>query len=503
VAYRDEVLADSPLAYLRLGEASGTAAADEVGAHAGTYVNTPTLGAAGAVSGNTAVSFDAAQSERVTWTTLGTLGQNVIASAWEFWIKTTTTGQGVILGAFNTGTSLAIQFQLNRAAADTVAVGKTRIYVRGTNGNQLYGEIATNIYDGAWHHVKVTFPSTTTIKVRIDKVDRTVTYGLQQAVASTANFGFALALAARNLRGVFDNFASIALDEVAVYSAGLSDARSDAHYDAAAGATVYDLAGSIAGSGSLSGNLQLVRPLAGSIAGSSSLTGNLQRMRELAGAVAGAAVLSGNLQRVQPLAGQVTGAGTLTGDLQRLRYLAGSVQGSAVLTGDLTKVAPSVLHELAGTVSGAGVLTADLQALRALEGLVAGAGGLEGALAVDQALEGLLAGSGSLSGDLTVVAVVIELPELTYVFVSPFFTPGTVVDVVPRTRANSQPWAHERIVRRPRQLSRRVAVRPPQEPVASAVAGEDGTAAFEVPAGDYWLVGEREGAIRYVARTVP
>jgi hypothetical protein len=237
MSYSVEVLADSPLGYLRLGEASGTTAADEVGAHAGTYVNTPTLGVAGGVSGGTAVSFDAAQSERVTWTTLGTLGQNIISSAWEFWIKTTTTSQGVILGSFNTGTSLAIQFQLNRSAADAVAVGKTRIFVRGTNGNQLYGEIATNIYDGAWHHVKVTFPSTTTIKVRIDKVDQTITYGLQQAIASTANFGFPVALAARNLRGVFDNVASIALDEVAVYPAGLSDARSDAHYDAAAGTT--------------------------------------------------------------------------------------------------------------------------------------------------------------------------------------------------------------------------------------------------------------------------
>jgi hypothetical protein len=232
MAYRDEVLADSPLAYLRLGESSGTTAADEQATHAGTYTNTPTLAVAGAVSGNTAVSFDATQSERVDWTTLGTLGQNIVTSTWEFWINTTYTGQGVILGTFNTGTSLAIQFQLNRSQADAVAAGKTRIFVRGTNGNQLYGEISTNIYDGQWHHIKVTFPTTTTIQVRVDKVDQTITYGLQQAIASTANFGFAMALAARNLRGVIDNFSTITLDEVAVYSSRLSDARSDAHYDA-------------------------------------------------------------------------------------------------------------------------------------------------------------------------------------------------------------------------------------------------------------------------------
>ena len=60
--YRAAVLADSPLAYWRLGETSGTVAHDETGnGHDGTYVGGVTLGQPGALTGdaNTAVSSTA------------------------------------------------------------------------------------------------------------------------------------------------------------------------------------------------------------------------------------------------------------------------------------------------------------------------------------------------------------------------------------------------------------------------------------------------------------
>jgi len=49
----------APVAYWRLGEASGTVAADERGLYPGTYVNAPTLGVAGGITGdtNTGVTF--------------------------------------------------------------------------------------------------------------------------------------------------------------------------------------------------------------------------------------------------------------------------------------------------------------------------------------------------------------------------------------------------------------------------------------------------------------
>ena len=60
-SYSASVLADSPLSYWRLGEASGTTAADSSGANrTGSYLNTPTLGVPGALAGdtNTPVGFN-------------------------------------------------------------------------------------------------------------------------------------------------------------------------------------------------------------------------------------------------------------------------------------------------------------------------------------------------------------------------------------------------------------------------------------------------------------
>lgn len=67
MTYETEVLADSPLVYWRLGEASGTAAADDSGnGNDGTYFGSPTLGEPGYVDdADTAVGFGTVTSQRV------------------------------------------------------------------------------------------------------------------------------------------------------------------------------------------------------------------------------------------------------------------------------------------------------------------------------------------------------------------------------------------------------------------------------------------------------
>jgi hypothetical protein len=64
--FADLATALAPTAWWRLGEASGTTAADGRGVQDGSYVNTPTLGVAGyATSGNTGVTFASASTEYV------------------------------------------------------------------------------------------------------------------------------------------------------------------------------------------------------------------------------------------------------------------------------------------------------------------------------------------------------------------------------------------------------------------------------------------------------
>ena len=58
--YRDEVLADNPISYWRLGETSGAVAADERGINPGNYANGVILGVPGTIwnDGDRAASFD-------------------------------------------------------------------------------------------------------------------------------------------------------------------------------------------------------------------------------------------------------------------------------------------------------------------------------------------------------------------------------------------------------------------------------------------------------------
>jgi len=65
-SYSTEVLKDAPASYWRLGESSGTTAADQQAKNPGTYVGSPTLGNLGLVGdGDKAVMFKAASSQFV------------------------------------------------------------------------------------------------------------------------------------------------------------------------------------------------------------------------------------------------------------------------------------------------------------------------------------------------------------------------------------------------------------------------------------------------------
>lgn len=59
-SYSDEVLADGPTSYWRMGESSGTAMLDAKGLNNGTYIGAPTLGQPGALpyDSNTAATFN-------------------------------------------------------------------------------------------------------------------------------------------------------------------------------------------------------------------------------------------------------------------------------------------------------------------------------------------------------------------------------------------------------------------------------------------------------------
>ena len=86
-AYAREVLADHPLAYWRLGEATTAGGArDQMGAHNGTFVGSPGLGVPGAITtdNDTAIRFDGGPS----WIDVGIAQELAVTGTFtiEFWV---------------------------------------------------------------------------------------------------------------------------------------------------------------------------------------------------------------------------------------------------------------------------------------------------------------------------------------------------------------------------------------------------------------------------------
>lgn len=233
MSYVSEVLADSPVAYYRLGESSGTTLTDASGnGRNGAYYNAPTLGVAGAVGDGTAVAFDGVSDSAVVpagpWVPTHT-------SSWSFecWVKFSATGYATAasvrapaLGTYEITVNLTIGRTSGRIGAET--------WDWQNAASRVISNVNNN--DGAWHHVVVTFDKpTNTLKLYIDGSLRDAkTQGLTGVAGDRS-----LTLAANNV-GSAQHFPG-SLDEVALYGGVLSADRVAVHHAAAVGGSVVSL----------------------------------------------------------------------------------------------------------------------------------------------------------------------------------------------------------------------------------------------------------------------
>lgn len=144
--YRSSVLNSDPFGYWRLGETSGTAAADSAnGAGEGTYQSV-TLGRPGALAGtpDTAAEFGTGKSLRLPDNTIPHLGDQMSVEAW---FKTS--ASGVLVAAGTQQTSGVARGPMLYVGTD----GK----LRGASdavSSPITSSAAVN--DGEWHHVVLT-----------------------------------------------------------------------------------------------------------------------------------------------------------------------------------------------------------------------------------------------------------------------------------------------------------------------------------------------------------
>jgi signal peptidase I len=223
--YRAAVLADSPFLFWRLNEASGTTAADATAnARPATISGAPVYSQ---VDGNNDNKETALGLGTGTWITQTASQAAPTTFSVEAWVKTTGTAGGRVIGLGNgTGST----------ASTTV---DCQLYV-GTNGQVYFGlgsaktvvTSTTLVNNGAWHHVVGTYVAGTSgVNLYIDGVLRGTGTATLQTFTGSWRAG------AESLTGwtaaPTTQFLSGTIDEVAVYTTVLTQARITAHFTAA------------------------------------------------------------------------------------------------------------------------------------------------------------------------------------------------------------------------------------------------------------------------------
>lgn len=229
-AYSSAVLADSPFLYWRLGESAGPTAADTSGnGRTGTYHGSGVAyGAAGAVAGSdTATTFDGAAGEVHSSANIDLSGTTVITV--EFWMN---------VPVFDSSDRLAVELSPNANVSNGVfwfdpnsagTPGSMQMYMKSLTG---VGRQATVAHPSAkaWHHyVAVYDMGASAMKLYVDGVAQSLTIGggvTSGAFSSSQPLNVASRNAGTNL------LLNGSMDEFAIYTSELSQARVTAHYAA-------------------------------------------------------------------------------------------------------------------------------------------------------------------------------------------------------------------------------------------------------------------------------
>lgn len=209
------VMADSPVLYWRLGEASGTTAGDTSGnARAGTISGTPTMGTTGLLvsDANTAITFDGVNDKVVYASSVLTSSPAV---SFECWVKISAAPSSTKYLADGNNVLLGVD-----------SSGRLQAEVWMFAYNLVQGPVIT---DGAAHHIVVTAGGS------VDKTDLWVD-GIRYVTTSLLNSGTLSVpqLTVGNYRSS-SYWVTGVIDEVAVYSTRLSKSRIRMHYSLGSG----------------------------------------------------------------------------------------------------------------------------------------------------------------------------------------------------------------------------------------------------------------------------
>lgn len=217
-SYRSTVLADSPVAYYRLNEATGTSAADSAGLNTGTYTGGFTLSQAGATSdSDKATLFDGSTGfVTVPNATALQLGDNFTLEAW---VKLT----AVIIDG---GEHCLVGQGTGSGGGPGLVLYSNQIRLMFADQSAVFSTNPTALTDTSWHYMVATKAGSTS-HIYIDAVSQSNSGGASNHTFSSSTSAFAIGCRASGSAPL-----GATIDEVAIYNYALTSTQVAAHYAA-------------------------------------------------------------------------------------------------------------------------------------------------------------------------------------------------------------------------------------------------------------------------------
>jgi hypothetical protein len=226
VPYADVVRADAPRAYWRLGELSGTVAAEDQGGPSGTYSGGVVLGVEPAIlDADRAARFDGGNDKMsVPDPASGNLDFGVGDFTAEAWIKPSAADERGIVA--KRSSNAAEPYWAITVTDDPNHNGQVRaVYFDGASVRTAYS--SRGVVDGGWHHVVVWFDRDSGITISVDGVSKFTGLGMTPDVGNSGPVEVGKAPTNPYFKGD--------IDEVALYGGLLPVHRIQAHADATGG----------------------------------------------------------------------------------------------------------------------------------------------------------------------------------------------------------------------------------------------------------------------------
>lgn len=240
--YFDNVIADSPIAYWRLGEASGTTAVEEISSRNGTYLSLPTLGVNGLISSDldTAVSFNGinnqvsiADDNIFSFTN----GANDLPFTIEAWVKPTSLADvnpifaKALDGTVTTVNEYAINIGTDGSILAVIFSGVGNDQHSWTTAGPIQPIAINDVY-----HIVITYTGTTSSgKTYVNGVSLPVNYA-SAGYTGMNNTNTQPAIGSQLINDLsFNKYFAGTIDEVAIYNYELSASNIQRHYNAGLG----------------------------------------------------------------------------------------------------------------------------------------------------------------------------------------------------------------------------------------------------------------------------